>query len=1011
MEASKPVAHPKRLIEIDLPIRRISLHARDEKDSRCAHIPRLHIYPAARPLAACRAVLCAALWPDPADDACPASFRETARIEMLSWTSHQRQILLSEDSRKRFEAARQTPSAFNRNAELRQALLDFIADFAKWENGTREEYVETARTLTQVAHRSLMPGQSDKPFVVDPFAGGGAIPLEALRVGADSFASDLNPLAVLINRVILEHIPRFGDRLIGELERFEEWQRPRAEELLRRFYPDDEDGSTPIAYLWSRTVLSEAPGPGKYAIEVPLLRSLWLTRGRDSNWALRWVRDEAGNVVTTEVEVNYANGEKRRVRRPQLEVFRPTDPREVAAGTVRRGSAVCPVTNYATPVARVRAQLSARKGGTNDARMYCVVLASLKGGGRSFRAATEKDINAAKAASMFLEESEYAALVPSESLPPGGTNGFRVQNYGIHRWRDLFLPRQNLILGVYTTLVRAFVSSYPPSEEGLRLAAESVLALFVNRLADLNASLCAWQLNTANSAHVFVRWAVPMVFDCAEVNPLARAGGSPESALRRIKACIADLQLVAFPSGTASQNSAIALPLPDDMAAAVVTDPPYYDAIPYSDLLDFFVVRMTRVCVNQSFVLADGLSPKAEECVVDRVKNKDHVFFQKTMTSSMVEARRVLSPSGIAVVVFAHKSTAGWEAQLDGLIDAGFAITASWPIDTEMGSRMRAQDSAALASSIHLVCRPRENLDGSLRMSEVGDWRDVLQELPPRIHEWMPRLAEEGVVGADAIFACLGPALEIFSRYSRVEKASGERVALKEYLEHVWAAVSKEALSMIFAGASTEGFEADARLTAMWLWTLAAPLSTARDDDSDDSQSEDDDESSPKKAKIRGYTLEFDAARKIAQGLGAAIESLGNLIEVAGDKARLLPVSERTHYLFGKEQAGAPSAKKKEKPQLEMFAALTQSADIEMAWGEKAVSKPGETTLDRIHQSMILFAAGRGEALKRFLTVDGAGRDQKFWRLAQALSALYPPATDEKRWVDGVLARKKGLGL
>src|SRR5712692_4468404 len=192
------------------------------------------------------------------------------------------------------------------------------------------------------------------------------------------------------------------------------------------------------------------------------------------------------------------------------------------------------------------------------------------------------------------------------------------------------------------------------------------------------------------------------------------------------------------------------------------------------------------------------------------------------MTKAMSESRRFLRPDGISIVVFAHKSTAGWEAQLQAMVDAGWIMTGSWPIDTEMGTRLRAQGQARLASSVHLVCRPRENPDGSVRTDEIGDWRDVLHELPLRIHAWMPRLAEEGVVGADAIFACLGPALEIFSRYSSVEKASGQTVHLREYLEQVWAAVAKEALAVVFQGADASGFEEDARLTAMWLWTLFA---------------------------------------------------------------------------------------------------------------------------------------------------------------------------------------------
>jgi hypothetical protein len=320
--------------------------------------------------------------------------------------------------------------------------------------------------------------------------------------------------------------------------------------------------------------------------------------------------------------------------------------------------------------------------------------------------------------------------------------------------------------------------------------------------------------------------------------------------------------------------------------------------------------------------------------------------------------------------------------------------------------------SAALASSVHLICRPREYSVDSAEET-IGDWRDVLQELPKRIHEWMPRLADEGVVGADAIFACLGPALEIFSRYSRVEKANGETVELREYLEHVWAAVAKEALAQVFKGADATGFEPDARLTAMWLWTLNAPTANGngKDEGSDDEDA-DGEVSEAKKPKAGGFRLEYDAARKIAQGLGAVLENLTHLVEVKGDEARLLPVAERTRHLFGKdEEEPARPARKKAKAQLNMFAELTGAEDTEAAWQEKTVKRLGETTLDRVHQAMILFAAGRGEALKRFIVDDGVGRDGKFWRLAQALSALYPTGTDERRWVEGVMARKKQFGF
>jgi hypothetical protein len=329
----------------------------------------------------------------------------------------------------------------------------------------------------------------------------------------------------------------------------------------------------------------------------------------------------------------------------------------------------------------------------------------------------------------------------------------------------------------------------------------------------------------------------------------------------------------------------------------------------------------------------------------------------------------------------------------------------------------------------------------------VGEWRDVLQQLPKRIHEWLPRLTAEGIVGADAIFACLGPALEIFSRHSGVERADGSPVTLREYLEEVWAAVAKEALSLLFKGAEASGLEPDARLTAMWLWTLRTDRvgtngnGTAGDESDDGTGDEAEDEDAPTRlTRSAGYALEFDAARKIAQGLGANLEVLKAVVEVKGQTARLLSVAEREAFLFDrkKQEPSAIQAKQLEKatkapgrgkkkgpaagqqsfgvtgedrftaqPALNREDRADASPETEIAtdWAT------AETVLDRVHQAMLLFARGRSDALKRFLVDDGIGRDARFWKLAQSLSALYPPGTDEKGWIDGVLARKKGLGL
>ena len=542
---------------------------------------------------------------------------------------------------------------------------------------------------------------------------------------------------------------------------------------------------------------------------------------------------------------------------------------------------------------------------------------------------------------------------------------------------------------------------------------QTCLGLAVSRHADINASLGMWHNTRELITHVFGRQALPMVWDFAEANTFSEASGAFLGGVDWV--CrVLDQSLPTV--GQVVQASATNHPLPQNSAELIFTDPPYYAAIPYADLSDFFYSWLRRSLADiHPDLFREELSPKDDEIVslshrAAMYRNKDSAWFESMMTKACTEARRINRADGLGVFVFANKETSGWEAMLAALVASGWTITASWPIDTEMGNRLRARNSAALASSIHLVCRPRGNGSGTSAM--IGDWRDLLSELPRRIHEWMPRLAEEGVVGADAIFACLGPALELFSRYSTVEKASGQVVTLREYLEQVWAAVAKEALAMVFKGADASGFEEDARVTAIWLWTLFA--GAGGDDGSELDEAETAEEESETTTKApKGYVLEYDAARKIAQGLGANLESLTSLVEIKGEVARLLPVAERTRRLFGKDGGEtAASVRKKKSPQLKLgFVAELEEAEEAGSWGSKGAPSLGATVLDRVHQCMILFAAGRSEALRGFLVNEGVGRDERFWRLAQVLSFLYPKTSDEKRWIDGVLARKKGLGF
>jgi len=1001
--------YPKRLIEVDLPIARISAHARREKSIRHGHISTLHIWWARRPLAACRASICASLWPDPVDlntwlgrgeevqagpvTIRPRRFLSTAREQM----ARRARIHLgkaSAESLPRLFEVQKDESVLQDPSMLRALLLDFIADFADWDNSNEPAYLEMARELTHAAHEALGGETGERPLVVDPFAGGGAIPLESLRVGADAFASDLNPVAVFLNKVLLEHMPRYGRRLAEGVREWGERVKAEAGAALGDLYPVDSEGANVIAYLWARTARCEGPGCGA---EVPMLSTMWLSeRGKRPSGLSLDVRSEEPHVIVT---------------------VHDGSPPPLETSLVRRGSAICPVCGHTTSAVRVRSQFAGRRGGADDARLVAVVTGFPGQQGKHYRAPRAEDYVALSSARDLLRGRLARESVPADEPLPYLRSIFNIHLLDVKTWSALFSSRQMLALLTLSELVSQACIQEADADFGK--AVRACLACALDRQADYNSSLCRWVPRGEFIGNTFGRQALGIIWDFAEVNPLSHATGSWSGAVEWVARVIEANADLNGGAATVLQASATTSPLPSDSAHFICTDPPYYDLVPYADLSDFFFVWLKRsIGRDEPELFGAPLTPKDQEIVQLAERNKAYAYktrerYEALMSEAMREASRVLGPSGLGLVFFAHKGTGAWESQLAAMIAGGWKITASWPIDTEMGARLRAKNSAVLASSIQLICRPRENPDGT-PTTEVGEWRAVLSELPLRIEEWMPRLASEGVVGADAIFACLGPALEIFSRYGRVEKASGEAVTLQEYLEQVWAAVSKEALSMIFDDPETAGLEPDARLTAMWLWTIGSGESDSETCTvAEDSGTEDNGPVGKPVAKGGGFALEFDAARKIAQGLGIHLEKSPTVVEVAGNKARLLAVAERIRYLFGKDADGGPAARRpNEAAQLDLFSELqAASEDVSSAPTAPAGPAPGATVLDRVHQAMILFGASRGEALRRFLVDEGIGRQPRFWRLAQALSALYPTGSDEKRWVDGVLARKKGLGL
>jgi len=951
--------YPKRLIEVDLPIKRISEHARNEKNLRKGHPWHLHIWWARRPWGACRAIELASLLPVPMDEDCPESFVSQAYD------------ILSKGPFKPVDKTR---------ASVQESLLKFVGEFSCWELGANATFLNAARKLIRASYPDM------NPVVFDSFSGYGAIPGEAARLGCDSIALELNPVALLCLKTLLEAVPKQGHDLIEKVREGAEFVKKEARSRLSAFYPS-RNNRDPIAWLWARTVTCEGPGCGA---TIPLISQTTIAKGKRKAWI-----EITGHSQTKEIDIHIKQGGAI-----------PKGLIKTAGG----GHAVCPVCGFTTNKKYVKNQ---GKSGEIGSRLYGIALAIGHRQGKEYADATDADQQAYRNA----EKAWHEVIEKNEGLdinePFVLTYGLHVPpHYGITTWGDLFSPRQKLGLNTIGKIIRDYRETLIKNGSTEEFARDVVtaLALAVSNAIHYSTNMSTWLAEHMISAFITGN-AIAMRWDWAEANPLVPeyVGGLDYA----FSQCLSALQsCLSMNSQTTSVMAADAtdLPLPDDAADMFFTDPPYYDVVPYADLSDLCYVWLKRYIgdLHPEF-FNEELTPKSNQIVVNPYAVEDGrgdqspQCYQERMTVAFSEGRRVLKPEGIGAIVFAHKGTAAWEKLLASILDAGYIVTASWPIDTERAARMRANKSAALGSSVHLIIRPREKPDGIVRTDNIGDWRDVLSELPKRIHEWMPRLAEEGVVGADAIFACLGPALEIYSRYSSVEKASGEKVALKEYLEQVWAAVSREALKMIFEGADASGFEEDARLTAMWLWTLRTAANGNNKVGND----------APAKS-LPGYSLEYDAARRIAQGMGAHLENLSHLVEIKGNTATLLSAGARTRYLFGKDAGEAPKGRKRKKIKQQKFDFMGELKEMEEEsgdWAGDLSGRAGSTVLDKLHQSMILFGAGRGEALKRFLVEDGIGMNPLYWRLAQSLSALYPSGTDEKRWVDGVLARKKGLGF
>jgi putative DNA methylase len=901
----------QRLIEVDFPLRKVSEESVREKNIRHGHISTLHIWWARRPLAASRATALAALLPD--------------------------------------------------ESGQREELLALVRDIAPWEvvsNGNAPQ-IEKARERI----REAFGGRA--PRVLDPFAGGGAIPLEALRLGCETYAVDYNPVAVLLNKAVLEFPQMFGDAgrvphvplppqtkrsntdrlegltlspqgaenpLLAAVSAWGQWVLEEARKELEQFYPRDPDGSIPVGYIWARTLPCQNPACGT---EIPLMRQTWLAKKDKKKIALRLIPNREARRV--EVEIVGQDG-------------RPIDfdPEE---GTVSRAHVRCPLCGGTIDDKTTRRLFREGKSGQ---RPMAVVLHHPDRPGKTYRLPTERDLEAFRTAEAALVEARHRLAqdwgmdpVPDEPLPLM-SGVFNVPIYGLTRWGDLFNARQKLALLTFADKVRQAHAQMlaQGAEPEFAKAVVTYLALSLDKLATYLCVLTRWRSDVLSFERSFDRQALPMVWDYGEVNPFSEARGSWDmEGMLGVLAHLTDIPPAAPQSASSAvvHGTATALPWPDNFFDAVLTDPPYYINVPYADLSDFFYVWLKRTIGDlYSELFATPLTPKSEEiCQMqhwdpERYAEKTKEWFEEMLTKAFSEIHRVLKPDGVAVIVFAYPRTDAWEAVINAILNAGLYMTASWPIHTEMQARLRAQESAALASSIYMVCRKRTT-------DQTGEFGKVRREIEDRISRKLAQFWDEGIRGADFFMSAIGPAVEVFGKYQRVEKLSGELVTVAELLEYVRKVVSEFALKRILQSAQLGGLDAPTRFYLLYRWTY----NHAR--------------------------VPFDEVRKLAQGIGVELATLwgeGGLVEKQKEYIRLpLP--------------------------------------LERARSRNFAGKTGfDTLIDAMHYAVWLWEQNEPKRLKEHLGLT-YGDNEVFWQVAQAIAEVLPDGDKEKQLLQGLLYGRK----
>jgi len=479
-------------------------------------------------------------------------------------------------------------------------------------------------------------------------------------------------------------------------------------------------------------------------------------------------------------------------------------------------------------------------------------------------------------------------------------------------------------------------------------AVATIIGTNFGRAPDHWATLCAWNPSGPKLQHVFGRGALPMVWDYAEANPFGGSVGDWSSSINASGLnAVGSASAIEMQSAECMQGSAMAIPMSDKSVSAVVTDPPYYDAIPYADLSDFFYVWLKRALIGlHPDVFRTPLTPKRKELVSHLSNDGGRTTsdeYEAGMEEAFKEMRRVLKDDGICAVMFAHKTTSAWETIISALIRSGLAVTSSWPLHTEMKTRLRAMESASLASSVTLVCRKRHSEAGS------GIWDDVRQDLKTVAQERLKFFWKEGIRGSDFFISAIGPALSVFGKYERVTKLSGEEVTVGQFLDEVRSLVTSYALEKILQTSHTATIDPESRFYVVWKWSYAD-------------------------AKVPA-----DESFKMAQALGIDTEALWDrtgVLDRTGANVSTVPITRRL-----------------------------QVEDL----GEPGTDGALASLIDVLHRMCAFRDKNDSQGMAQFLGNSGHANNPTLWLVAQAVSESLPDGHKEKQLMQGLLNQREGL--